>query len=80
MSALNEYNKILEAEQSGEKLMYRLKEWRSSARWLENKRKARSWLGLKYKSFIFVPPTPNSELQKLIQQKEKEMRVGGRED
>ena len=60
--------------------MYRLKEWRSSARWLENKRKARSWLGPKYKSCIFVSPTPNCELQKLMQQKKKERRVGGRED
>ena len=80
MSALNGYNKILEAEKSGEKPMYRMKDWRSSARWLENKRKARHWLGPKYKSCIFVPPTPNSELQKLMQMKEEEMRAGGRED
>ena len=78
-SALNGYNKILEADISGEKPLYRPKEWKSSARWLEKRRKARCWLGDKYKSCIFVPPTPNSELRKLMQNKEEEMRPGGRE-
>ena len=73
-SALNGYNKILAADISGEKPLYRPKEWKSSARWLGKRRKARCWLGDKYKSSIFVPPTPNSELRKLMQSKEVEMR------
>ena len=43
------------------------------------KGKGKRWLGGDFKSCIFVPPTPGSELVKMIQQKEKEMRVGGRE-
>jgi hypothetical protein len=45
----------------------------------QKKRKSKNWLG-DYKSVIFVPPTPNSSLQKLMQQKEKELRPGGREN
>ena len=70
--------KILAADKKGERPMYRLKEWRKAARWLEGKKRKKSWLG-EYKSCIFIPPTPNSELRIALQAKEKEMRVGGRE-
>lgn len=43
-------------------------------------RKGKRWLGGNFKSCIFVPPTPGSELVKLMQQKEKDMRPGGREN
>ena len=42
-------------------------------------RKSKNWLG-NYKLCIFVPPTPSSELQKLMQVMEKELRPGGREN
>ena len=42
-------------------------------------RKSKKWLGTTYKSFIIVPPTPGSVLQKKMQLKEKELRPGGRE-
>ena len=45
---------------------------------MEGQRRKKTWLG-DYKSCIFVPPTPDSSLQKLMQAKEKEMRAGGRE-
>ena len=75
------YNKILEADRNGTKPVYRSLEWRLSARGLEEqrKRKQKRWLGADYKSYIFVPPTPGSELRKIMQEKEKEMRAGGRE-
>ena len=73
------YNKILEADKSGERLMYRMKGWNSSARWMEGQRRKKTWLG-SYKSCIFVPSTPNSDLKKTLQSKGKEMRVGGREN
>ena len=79
MSGLNGYNKILEADRLGDKPLYRSKEWRKSSRWMESKRKAKNWLGSNYKSCIFVPPTPGSELQKRMQKTELEMRPGGRE-
>jgi hypothetical protein len=46
---------------------------------MDNQKKKKNWLGT-YKSCIFVPPTPRSELQKLMQAKETEMRPGGREN
>ena len=38
-SGLKGYNKILAADKKGERPMYRLKEWRKAARWLEGKKK-----------------------------------------
>ena len=79
-SGINGYNKILEADRNKIKPLYRPKGWNRSARRLESRNKSQNWLGPKYKSCIFVPPTPGSELKQLLQQKEVEMRPGGRED
>ena len=78
-SGLQGYNKILKAERDGIRPVYRPKGWNESARWLEKRRKKNNWLGPFWKSCIFVPPTPGSELKKLMQSKEEEMRAGGRE-
>ena len=60
--------------------MYRPMGWKESARWLEKRRKKNNWLGSFWKSCIFVPPTPGSQLKKQMQEKEEKMRAGGRED
>ena len=75
------YRKILEADRAGTKPMYRSQEWRLSAQGMEDREKSKSkrWLGGEYKSYTFVPHTPGSELKKLKQAKEEEMRPGGRE-
>ena len=78
-SGLNGYNKILKAERDGVRPTYRPKGWNETARWLVKRRKKNNWLGPFWKSCIFVPPTPGSELKKLMQSKEEEMRTGGRE-
>ena len=80
-SGLTGYNRILEADLAGKKPMYRSREWKKTAQGMEHQRsrKAKNWLG-SYKSCIFVPPTPNLEIQKLMQAKEKELRAGGREN
>ena len=78
-SGLKGYNKILCAERDGVRPVYRPKGWKESARWLEKRRKKKDWLGNFWKSCIFVPPTPGSQLKKLMQKKEEEMRAGGRE-
>ena len=78
-SGLKGYNKILKAEKDGIRPIYRPKGWKESARWLEKRRKKNNWLGPFWKSCIFVPPTPGSELKKQMQAKEEEMRSGGRE-
>ena len=46
---------------------------------MDKKKKKSSWLG-SYKSCIFVPPTPGSELKTKLQSIEKDMRPGGREN
>ena len=78
-SGLNGYNKILKAERDGVRPVYRPRGWNKTARWLAKRRKKNNWLGPFLKSCIFVPPTPGSELKKLMQSKEEEMRAGGRE-
>ena len=78
-SGLHGFNNILKADRDGTRPMYRPKSWKESARWLEKKRKKSNWLGNFWKSCIFVPPTPGSELKKRMQAKEEEMRAGGRE-
>ena len=57
------YNKILKAERDGIRPVYRPKGWNESARWLDKRRKKNKWLGPFWKSCIFVPPTPGSELR-----------------
>ena len=79
-SGINGYNKILKAEKDEIRPIYRPKGWKESARWLEKRRKKNNWLGKFWKSCIFVPPTPGSELKKQMQSKEEEMRAGGREE
>ena len=81
MKVNNGYDKILEADRNGTKPVYRSLEWRLSTQGLEDqkKRKQKRWLGADYKSYIFVPPTPGSELRIQMQEKEREMRAGGRE-
>lgn len=59
--------------------IYRPKEWEAAARRLEKRRKKKNWLGPFWKSCIFVPPTPGSELKKPMQEKEEQLRAGGRE-
>ena len=63
-SGINGYNKILKAEKDEIRPIYRPKGWKESARWLEKRRKKNNWLGKFWKSCIFVPPTPGSELKK----------------
>ena len=78
-SGLQGYNKIVAADKEKRRPMYRTKQWKKSDRWLAKRRKKKNWLGPFWKSCIFVPPTPGSELKKRMQRKEEETRVGGRE-
>ena len=78
-SGLRGFDKIIKAERDGVRPMYRPKGWNETARWLAKRRKKNNWLGPFWKSAIFVPPTPGSELKKHMQAKEEEMRAGGRE-
>ena len=77
-SGLKGYNNIFSDHQNGTKPMYRSKEWQKTSRRLAKKSKSKNWLG-SFKSCIFVPPTPGSELKTIMQNIEKDMRPGGRE-
>jgi hypothetical protein len=72
-SGIAGYNKILAADKVGEKPIYRPKEWEAAARRLQKRQKKKNW---NWKSCIFVPSTPGSELKKLMQEKEEQMRAG----
>ena len=78
-SGISGYNKILAADIAGTRPIYRPKTWRACDRRVEKIRKKKKWLGPFWKSCIFVPPTPGSELKKMMQEKEENMRAGGRE-
>ena len=68
-SGLKGFNKIVKAEQDGVRPVYRPKDWNETSRWLAKRRKKNNWLGPFWKSAIFVPPTPGSELKKQMQAK-----------
>lgn len=66
-SALNAYTKILALDQSGEKPLYRTREWKREERIKEKVCKKRQWFRRGgYSSFIMVPVTPNSELKRRL--------------
>ena len=73
MSGLAGYRKILAADKSGVRPMYRLKKWQVTARQKDKQKKQKNWLGAFWKSCIFVPPTPGSVLKKEMQRKEEEL-------
>ena len=58
--------------------MYRPKNWEVDSRRMEKQNKKKNWLGPYWKSCIFVPPTPGSELKKRMQKREEELRAEGR--
>ena len=69
-SGIKGYNSILADHLSGQKPIYRNRDWQKTSRRIDKKNKNKNWLGL-FKSCIFVPPTPGSELQKKMQKNRK---------
>ena len=71
-SALNGYEKIVEAENNQERPMYRPKKWNRIIREKQKhkERNTKNWIKKAgYDTAIFVPATPKSELQKQLQGK-----------
>ena len=61
--ALRIYDKMVQQDLSGERPLYRPKNWNQAARQKEKKKKKYDWsTNGGYIAPIFVPPTPNSEL------------------
>ena len=77
-SGINGYIKILAAEREGRRPMYRPKNWEVDSRRMDKQNKKKNWLGPYWKSCIFVPPTPGSELKKRMRKREEELRAEGR--
>ena len=46
LSGINGYNKILEADRSKQKPLYRPKDWKRSSRWMDSRQKAKNGLEL----------------------------------
>ena len=58
------YRKILVADKSGQRPLYRPKKWKAGARRMEKQKRKKNWLGVFWKSCVFVPPTPRSRLKR----------------
>ena len=78
-SGLAGYNKIIKSDINGTRPMYRSSGWNVSSRRQDKQKKKKNWLWPFWTSCIFIPPTPGSDLKKLMQKKEEELRKGGRE-
>ena len=76
-SAQNGIKKQKEADQRGEKPMYRPKGYRKLERVNEKKDKKKNWFKKGGKqSYFIIPATPNSQLKKMIQGRLKALKVG----
>ena len=74
-SALNAHGKIKETEKDGGK-MYRKRSWKRNERRQERKEKRKTWYTKGgYKSVLFIPATPNSELRDRLQQEINRMEI-----
>ena len=67
-SALNAYEKKIEAENAGTEPLYRKREWNRCERRKQKEEKGRDWYKKGGKeSVLFIAATPESELKELLQ-------------
>ena len=78
-SALKAFKKMIDDDSNGVKPLFRNRNWNKENRQLEKKNKKRNWYKIgthskiKYKSILFVPPTPGGELLRDLKQREMEL-------
>jgi hypothetical protein len=78
-SALKAFEKMLEEDRKGIKPLYRTREWNKEEREAMKKDKKHNWYNnekktkIKYKSVLFVPPTPGGVLTKELKKREAEI-------
>ena len=73
-SAMKAFDIMIENDRKGIKPLFRDRTWKSEERRTEKQNKKRNWFRTennKYKSVLFVPPTPGSQLAKELQSREK---------
>ena len=76
-SAVEGFNKMVEAEKSGGRPVNRPRSWEADKRQQQKYSKKRSWYkGGGHHVPLFVPHTPGSELAKLMRKKEEENNQG----
>ena len=73
-SAKKAYIKLKETEDRGE-MMQRPRNLERNERRKEKLEKRKNWYGTKYETVLFVPATPNSELQQELQKKINEAKM-----
>ena len=75
-SGLNAYENVKVKDQTGEQPMYRSREWKMYTRKREKRKKKNNWFKKgEYKSVMFIPPTPKSELKKAFETEIKKSQV-----
>ena len=78
-SALKAFNKMRAEHDAGTKPMYRNQMWNKEERLEQKKNKKINWYKgnekseIKYKSILFVPPTPGGTLMKELKKREEEL-------
>ena len=76
-SAINGFNHMVEAEQTGGRPVNRPRSWESDLRQKQKHHKKKNWFrGGGHHVPLFVPHTPGSELAKLMRKKEEENNQG----
>ena len=78
-SALKAFQKMVEEDKNGTKPLFRSKQWNMEHRAESKRNKIKNWYkneeksDIQYKSILFVPPTPGSQLLKELRKREDEL-------
>ena len=76
-SSIKAFEKMVEEDRKGTKPLFRDSKWKFEERLVAKQQKKRNWFrkdgDSKYKSVLFVPPTPGSKLAKELQVREEEL-------
>ena len=75
-SAIKAFENMIEEDRKGNKPLFRDRNWQQEERLALKQNKKRNWFrneNSKYKSVLFVPPTPGSQLAKELQNRENEL-------
>ena len=84
-SAIKAFKKMLEEDKNGTKPLYRNRQWNRDERQQSKENKRNNWYQdsknteTNYKSVLFVPPTPGSELLKELRNREEELNKNKKE-
>ena len=75
-SSMKAFEKMVDEDRKGIKPLFRDNKWKYEERLMTKEQKKRNWFrngDSKFKSVLFVPPTPGSKLAKELQTREEEL-------